>query len=413
MGRRVLFVSYHFPPIQTSSGVHRVLAFSRYLKDHDWDVTVLTVGAKAYSSTRDENLELIPDHVSVVRSFALETRRHLSIKGRYSGWMALPDQWQSWIVWGGVSGLRTIWRERPNVILSTYPIASAHCIAYLLHRVTGIPWVADLRDPMAQDDYPSDPVVWKCFSWIEKKIFRYASRVTVTTEGTAELYRNRYEAAAGKVVVIPNGFDEGCFSEIDNKMIEGASNVAKVTLLHSGLLYPKERDPTNFFKAIADLKNEGHIDAKKVEIILRSSGNEEDYQQCINRLGIDDVVYLKPSVPYKEAVSEMLSVDGLLILQANNCNQQIPAKIYEYIYACKPILGLTTLQGDTGRLLQELGVPTIAALEDAAQVKIELNRFIQMIVDGSYLLPEEEKVKGYSRKSGVATLAKILNEVGQ
>ena len=413
MGGKVLFVAYHFPPIQTSSGVHRVLAFSKYLKEHGWAVTVLTVKPYAYSDIRNENFELIPKYVNVVRAFALETRRHLSFKGRYSGLMALPDQWQSWIVGGFISGLRSIWRERPNVILSTYPIASAHCIAYFLHRVTGIPWVADLRDPMAQDDYPTDPVVWKMFSWIEKKIFNYANKITVTTEGTAELYRKRYEASADKIVVIPNGFDEDCFSEIEHKVVDEFRNSEKITLLHSGLLYPKERDPSNFFKAIAELKDEGHIEAQKVEIILRSSGNEDDYQQRINELGIDDVVFLKPSVPYKEAVSEMLAVDGLLIFQADNCNQQIPAKIYEYIYARKPILGLATLQGDTGRLLHELGIPTIAALEDAAQVKNELHRFIQMIADGNYQLPEESCVMRYSRRSGVETLAKVLNEVSR
>ncbi|WP_276678948.1 hypothetical protein [Nitrosomonas europaea] len=40
------------------------------------------------------------------------------------------------------------------MIWSTYPIATAHLIGLTLQRLTGIPWMADFRDPMVQPDYP-------------------------------------------------------------------------------------------------------------------------------------------------------------------------------------------------------------------------------------------------------------------
>ncbi|MFU8858771.1 MAG: hypothetical protein ACNA8S_17435, partial [Deferrisomatales bacterium] len=61
-------VAFHFPPIQGSSGVHRTLAFAKYLKEFGWGATVLTAHPRAYLSVREENLRMIPDHVRVVRA---------------------------------------------------------------------------------------------------------------------------------------------------------------------------------------------------------------------------------------------------------------------------------------------------------------------------------------------------------
>jgi len=48
MRKRLLLIAFHFPPLQGSTGVHRALAFSRYLGRHGWDVTVLTATPGAY-----------------------------------------------------------------------------------------------------------------------------------------------------------------------------------------------------------------------------------------------------------------------------------------------------------------------------------------------------------------------------
>jgi hypothetical protein len=65
--RRLLLVAFHYPPIQGSSGVHRSLAFSRYLPEFGWDVSVLTVATRAHEQCLADNLRLIPPHVRPVR----------------------------------------------------------------------------------------------------------------------------------------------------------------------------------------------------------------------------------------------------------------------------------------------------------------------------------------------------------
>jgi glycosyltransferase involved in cell wall biosynthesis len=415
--RRILIVAFHFPPVQGSTGVYRALSFAKHLPSHGWDVTVLTSTLNAYPETRAENLSIIPADTRVVRAWTLDTQRHLAIAGRYPQALATPDRWQSWIASGVVAGLGVIRSWRPDAILSTYPIPSAHYIGHALHRMSSVPWIADFRDPMLQDDYPRHPMLRKAYASIERATFKHANRVTVTTPGTAELYAQRYrERPANSIHVISNGFDEDMFA---SSMAAVGNELAAVRqgdrrplqLLHSGLLYPHERNPELFFQAAAELLQEGVLRAGEVQVTLRASGNEAAYQKRIDELGLQPVIRLMPPVPYRDALVEMLGSDACLIFQANSCNQQIPAKVYEYLYARKPILGLTDPVGDTGRLLASTGTTHIAALEDKAGMKRALRDFVVALRDGNAPRATRDVVMQYSRRASSERLARLLDEV--
>ena len=179
--KKALLVAYHFPPIRVSSGIQRTLSLTRYLNDHGWQPSVLSIAPRAYEKTSDDQLKDVPAHISVKRAAGWDTAKHFSIAGRYLGFMALPDRWVSWLLGGVVSGLKLIRTEKPDVIWSTYPIATAHIIGLILHRLTGIPWVADCRDSMTEDNYPSNPKQRKIYLWIESQAVKRASRMIFTS----------------------------------------------------------------------------------------------------------------------------------------------------------------------------------------------------------------------------------------
>ena len=417
--RRILIVAFHFPPVQGSTGVYRALSFAKHLPSHGWDVTVLTSTLNAYPETRAENLSIIPRDTRVVRAWTLDTQRHLAIAGRYPQILATPDRWQSWIASGVVAGLGVIRSWHPHAILSTYPIPSAHSIGLALHRMSGVPWIADFRDPMLQDTYPHQPILRRAYASIERATFKHANRITVTTPGTAELYVGRYaQRPAQSIHVIANGFDEDMFANSVAADAAGREAVAPVQgerrplqLLHSGLLYPHERNPELFFQAVAELLQEGALGEGEVLFTLRASGNEAAYQKRLAELKLDQVMRLMPAVPYRDALVEMLGSDACLIFQARSCNQQIPAKVYEYLYARKPILGLTDPDGDTGRLLANTGATHIAALEDKAGMKRAIRDFVGALRDGTAPCAPRDVVMQYSRRASSERLAALLDEV--
>jgi glycosyltransferase involved in cell wall biosynthesis len=411
MTRRVLVVAYHYPPIQGSSGVHRTAAFAKFLREFGWDVSVLTVHPRAYESHRDENLKMIPSHVYVRRAAAWDTARHFSLRGWYPRALALPDRWQSWILTGTHTARQMIREQPTHALFSTFPIASAHAIGLRLHRATGLPWVADFRDPMAQDGYPTDPAVWRSYARIEKQVFEHANRITVTTQGTAEYYEGRYgEKARQQLRVIENGFDPDAFPEERAPQATPAPG-AKMLLLHSGVIYPKDRDPAPFLRALARLQREGIVSDQTLTVRFRASGYEDRYQQMIDSLGLGKLVELAPALPYNQAVEEMQLADALLLFQASTCNRQIPAKLYEYLYSGRPILGVTDPEGDTGRLLARMGVPGIALLENSDAIYTMLREKLPAIRARQYTIADRCEVEKLSRRSRTAELAKVLDEI--
>jgi hypothetical protein len=191
--KKILMIAFHYPPFSGGSGVHRTLKFSRYLPDHGWKPIILTANPRAYPRVGDEQLHEIPAAVRVTRVFALDAARHLSVRGSYLRYTALPDRWVSWWLGAVPAGLRLIRKFRPEVIWSTYPIATAHLIGLTLHRLTGIPWIADFRDSMTENEYPPDSATRCVYSWIERHAVRYCSRAVFTAPGALRLYAERYQ----------------------------------------------------------------------------------------------------------------------------------------------------------------------------------------------------------------------------
>lgn len=408
---KLLLVAFHFPPQVGSSGLLRSLKFSRNLLAHNWRATVLTAKTRAYEKLDPSQLSQIPPEVKVVRAFALDTKRHLSMGGRYPDVLALPDRWVTWSLGAIPAGLRIIRRQKIDIIFSTFPIATAILIGWNLHRLTGRPWVADFRDLMTEDDYPVDPRTRRVYRSLESKAVHHAARIIFTAPSAVEEYLRRYpELNREKCVVIANGYEEEDFQGITTENSASREHSPPLCLVHNGLIYPQERDPRPFFRALSRLKKEGRL-GPAVQIDLRASGSDDLYSKMLTELDLTDVVKLLPAVPYRESLKESAAADGLLLLQSAWCSRQIPAKAYEYLRLRRPILALTNTDGDTGRLLEETGGATIAALEDEEAIYRALPEFLSNLRAGSHPLPDPKISSRFSRREQAADLARVLDEV--
>ncbi len=407
---RVLMIAFHFPPLRGSSGIQRTLKFAQYLPRFGWLPVVLSAHPRAFANSGADQMGDIPTEVEVYRPFALDTSRHLSFKNRYPGFLALPDRWIPWLLGAVPCGLRLVRRLKPALIWSTYPIATAHLIGYCLHRLSGLPWVVDMRDPMTDDFHPTHPRTRRAYQWIERKTIRHATRVVLTTPGAIATYSQRYpEVPASRYALVENAFDEENFADAEQGLTQPAADACFV-LLHSGVIYPSERDPLPLFEAIAALMANGVIVPGKFELRLRATGHDELMRALIDRCGIAAVVSLAPHVAYRDALREMLSTGGLLILQASNCNHQVPAKLYEYLRARRPILALTDSSGDTAAALRKAGISTIAPLDDRQAIADELTRFLTLAASGRAQIASDATIAANSRMARARLLATVLDE---
>lgn len=404
-------VAFYVPPFKGSSGLQRTLRFAQYLPESGWSPLLLAPHPRAYSSSAPDSLAEIPPTLPVRRAFALDAARHLAIRGAYPGWLAFPDRFSTWLLGAVPAGLSLIRKHRPKAIWTTYPVATAHLIGYVLHKLSGLPWVADFRDPMLYEAWPEDPQVRRAHGWVERLTLSNATKIVTVTPSAVELYRTRCgHGRADKIVLIPNGFDEGSFAGI----VRGSrGSRSERKLLHSGLLEPADRDPTALFQALRMLKAGGSISAETLHVLLRGSGFDERYREQIEALGVSDIVALAPLIPYREALQEMVDADGLLLLQGPTCNRQIPAKAYEYIRAGAPIMSIADPAGDTAGLMSRVPQCTPAAFGDADRIAAALKAFLSKPQARSCPNRVQGAAAGYERRALTRELARVLDDLDQ
>lgn len=403
-------VAYHFPPLAGSSGIQRTLRFMQELPALGWEPLILTADTRAYERTAEDLQRDVPVGTVVRRALAFDAARQLSIFGRYLDVTARPDRWISWRFDGVRQGLRMIREFQPHAIWSTYPIATAHVIGAALQRKSGLPWVADFRDPMAQDGYPEDPRVWRSFQHIERKAMSQARHAVFTTPSALRSYRERYPDAQPALTLIENGYDEASFRAVDSMPgRDSPLTPGAVTLLHSGIVYPSERDPTALFVALGRLRRAGIVTPGRLRLRFRAPVHEALLLRLAGEHGVADLIEVLPPIPYREALREMLRADALLVMQAANCNAQIPAKIYEYLRAARPVICLADPAGDTQAVLCSAGVDACARLADADEIAARFPDWLARLQSGTMALPSPGTVSAASRQGRARQLADLLN----
>ena len=394
-------VALDFPPCR-SAGVQRTLKFAEYLLDFGWEPIILTVDASAHESV-DES-QVVPDKIKhVYRAFSYNASRDFAIKGKYLSIMKEPDRWWTWRFKAVPLGKKLIKQFQPDVIWSTYPISTAHSIAFKLAKWSGIPWVADYRDPV-QSRYDSSVKTYLNLAQkIENKTINNASKIVFTTKKASTLYESLYQdLPLDKFHVIENGYDEGNFASL----VEDACHMSqdeKFVLLHSGAVYQNGRDPSAIFHALANLKSQEKISASSFELCFRGIDGQAYFEE-IESLGINDLVTFKPSVSYMESIKEMMSVDALLLIQGPLFNNQIPGKLFEYIRSGQPILAYTATLGATAMALTDVEM----AFQAENQYQLE-HQIIQIM---STEKQTRTRIERFSRYEKTRQLATLLEQLG-
>jgi hypothetical protein len=153
----------------------------------------------------------------------------------------------------------------------------------------------------------------------------------------------------------------------------------------------------------------GMLRANELRMRLRASAHEAELKRMIDAEGLSGLVELLPPIPYRDALEEMMRADALLVLQATNCNEQVPAKVYEYFRCRRPVIGLTDPRGDTACALRAAGLPDIARLDSVDEITTVMRQFLDKLQRGSAPLPSDTVVAGASRLSRTRDLAALLD----
>ncbi len=319
--------------------------------------------------------------------------------------MTIPDKDVNWLPHAFFAALKLHRRERFDVLYSTAPPFTGHLVAYLVKKMTGLPWVADFRDPWARAPWKSALMAGtlrgRAAESLEAKFIHAADRVILNTDWTSREFAEFYgEAMAKKFAVIPNGFDPEDFS---SEQFPAHKN-NKLVITHTGSLYRK-RDPGDFFEALGKLLATGQI--KPDEIALRFVGGiaPELYGSFQYAEALRHVLQVMPPVSHREALAFQAESDVLLILQPGT-SMSIPGKIFEYIAMRKKILALTP-DGATADVVRRHDLGLVVDPDDAQAIQAALLQLVKEFRNGGIKPPA---IDGAFHQYDGVTLTRRLHE---
>ena len=282
-----------------------------------------------------------------------------------------PDADVGWLAASVVQGLRAARGAGVGVLYSTAGRMTAHLAALIVHRLTGLPWVADFHDSWAL--HPTYPVQWRAAAYprlvragaaLERRVVAEAARTTVACESIRLL---GISPGDPRRVVICNGVDPDDLESASSNSRMPESR--RLRLSHVGSLR-EWRDPTPVLAAVHDLIEQGHIDRGRFE--LRVVGDVSP-----SRRGFESLpVTFTGHVPHGRALAEMMSASALLLYQPADV-PGVTSKVYEYLACGRPVLCVAHPDNRAYRLVQELGGGWCADVRDPAQVRGALEQMVR------------------------------------
>ena len=124
--------------------------------------------------------------------------------------------------------------------------------------------------------------------------------------------------------------------------------------------------------------------------------------------GLQDVLAFHGQVSYGRALREMVEADVLLLMDSPGRTIGVPAKLYEYLGAGRPILALGERGGDLERVLFESGAPhRIAPPGDTAGITTALAELIAEARGGAGFDSSHDPHR-FSRESITGRLVEML-----
>ncbi len=430
--RRLLVVTYYFPP-SGGAGVQRVLKWVKYLRDFGVEPAVLTVEAGAYPKYDETLWAEVPPGVEVRRTPSFdpygayarltgrsreqavaETAGHLAEspdwKERLAQWVRanvfIPDARVGWVPFAVRRGAQVLRSGRFDAVLTSGPPHSVHLTGLALHRLTGLPWVADFRDPWTDisyyDELPRTALARALDETLERTVLREATRITTISEAGKALFLGKVERAPGDLTVIENGFDPADFPE------GPAPPGDRFVLAYVGSLYGS-RSPEALWQALAGLRAQGVVPKLRLRLVGRIG---DDVQATLRRHGLDAVTETVPYLPHDEAVREMQRATALLLTIEPYRHEHgtTTGKLYEYLAAGRPVVGSGPPDGAAAAILRAAGAGRMIDRDDAEGFAAHLRSLYEAWERGA--MPQgasAEAAAPYSRRAQTGEVAALLD----
>ena len=426
--KRVLVLAYYFPPLG-GAGVQRTVKFVKYLRELGYEAIVVTGPENASVSWAppDPTLthELPPE--TIVQRIGSPPPRPTGNRSRMSRWLQRPSRSDRW--WQeGVRRLgRTVAEDVDVIYASMSPFGTAAAAAGLA-RAAGKPWVADLRDPWALDDWSVYPSALHRRLDLRRmrSVLVHADAIVMNTdEARHALLEAIPELIPRSVSVIPNGWDRDDFGEPPVRREDSSFRIVYAGYSHVGRriggrrsavrallggaapgLVPYARSHILLAEALARLAERAPDLVARVELHVAGAGA----QPGGSPRGAVRVVH-HGYLSHPAAISLMQSADLLFLpmhgLRPGVRCRTVTGKTYEYLAAGRPILAALP-DGDARDLLTTLPHVRLCRPTD---IDCMMDAIRDAMLDERGASTPPEVLARFERRRLATQLAQVFDEV--
>lgn len=421
---RILIITYNWPP-RNAIGTHRPYAWAKYWSRAGAKITVLTAAKRAFDAPLDLDLPDL-DGVRVIevpyggaglslvdqlirngkiRSYLKRIKSYLRRKSLIS-----TDPRSGWKD-AAVAVVAELVKDN-DFVVSTYGPDASHLIANDAKSANpALIWVADYRDLWSQNPLAewSDNLQGSIRSLEEESVGRNADLVTVVSEDMA---RKLGEFFKRRIILAPNGFDLDTRDLEQILMAPFSYHTKPLRIVHTGTVYPGQRDPTVLLEVLADMAERRELEfgeitvdfyGSRIELIMKLMGNPR-FRPFLRTPG---------HVGREEAIRIQREADLLLLLESPEPEARgvLTGKIFEYISAGRPIICVGSRPDfEIGQLLRRTGTGIVVEPKNPDNIAKIIRSQLKEKSSPEWFTPRFEEICRYTRKGQALELLAELTE---
>ena len=406
--RRLLLVSYCFPP-DTTVGALRWQKFSRYALEYGFGLDVLTLDP---SCLKRADWSRLSDLAPGTRVFGVPAPAPLLNRLETAAWRTYrairparrspPQSWLettgtasarsrpdtvdrdelSWIPrsgrdvmrgyfacadlsfygqWAGNAartGVALSRAARYDAVVTSGPPHLTHEAGERISAQTGLPFVADLRDPwsltLRLPESIASPITLSVARRHERRVLHRASLIVANTPALMAGLAKLYPDLSGRMVAVRNGADDD--------PIPPTRHNQTFTIAFGGTVY-FERDPRLLMRGLGRVVRELGLGPEdiRLELIGAFDGpNGLPVRAIAHEEGVDSFVHAGPGRTHREALEFFAGATMLVTFPGYNSRLTIPAKLFEYVRFDAWVLALSEAESPTADLLAGTNADVVA-----------------------------------------------------
>ncbi len=406
---KVLVIAYYFPPMGLS-GVQRTLKFAKYMKDYNWEPTILTADSTGYYA-HDVSLlkEAVDSSLKIIRTGGNDINSKLAKKGtvkippesirkilsRISSTFFIPDNKKGWAKKAIKAARELLKNEKFNLIFVSAPPFSSVNMAVKLKKEFELPLVIDYRDLWFGNQFAFylTPLHKYLHKKMEYSALKAADKVIATNRRMKEKIINRYKFLTFEdIYIIPHGYDPKDFENISLQKKENN----KMWLLYSGIFY-EFITPKYFLKAFKRLSIERPDVTANIELHFIGFLRNEN-KKLIKKLHLQEFVKEYGYLNHKDAIVKLMSGDVLWLMvgYGRNADTISSGKLYEYFGTRKPVIA-SLPEGALKSSSEEYKAAFITEPDNIEQIKNAILNAYELYVQKKLPMPDVEFVEKLRR----------------